>query len=273
MNYITHYFANIPEQWQWIIEHPEKSWSIVFNLILLETLLSVDNAAVIATMVMDLPEHQRPKALRYGILGAYIFRGLALIFATLLVSVWWLKPLGGLYLLYLAIDYFFKAKSNTDDSDNAETNTNAINDKWYYRMSNGWLGQFWATVIAVEVMDMAFSIDNVFAAAAFTKNIVLIWLGVFIGILAMRFVAQGFVKLLEKFPFLESVAFMVIGVLGLKLTLATLGHLDFSKNNHWVKWMESEHGDMMFSILTALLFVLPVASSYFLNFPKRNRLN
>jgi YkoY family integral membrane protein len=185
----------------------------------------------------------------------------------------WLKPLGGLYLLYLAIDYFFKAKSNSDDSDNAETNTSAINDKWYYKMSNGWLGQFWATVIAVEVMDMAFSIDNVFAAAAFTKNIVLIWLGVFIGILAMRFVAQGFVKLLEKFPFLESVAFMVIGVLGLKLTLATLGHLDFSKNNHWVKWMESEHGDMMFSILTALLFVLPVASSYFLNFPKRNRLN
>ena len=81
MSYISNYFANIPEQWQWIVENPEKSWSIVFNLILLETLLSVDNAAVIATMVMDLPESQRPRALRYGILGAYVFRGLALIFA------------------------------------------------------------------------------------------------------------------------------------------------------------------------------------------------
>ncbi|MEY4936816.1 MAG: hypothetical protein RIS64_3175 [Bacteroidota bacterium] len=272
MNYITNYFANIPEQWQWIIEHPEKSWSIVFNLILLETLLSVDNAAVIATMVMDLPEKQRPRALRYGILGAYVFRGLALIFATLLVGVWWLKPLGGLYLLYLAIDYFFKAKKSDDNSDDSETNaTAAINDKWYYKMSNGWLGQFWATVIAVEVMDMAFSIDNVFAAAAFTKNIVLIWLGVFIGILAMRFVAQGFVKLLEKFPFLEGVAFAVIGVLGLKLTLATFGHLEFSKNQAWVKFMESEHGDMIFSLITALMFVAPVASSYFLNFPKRTK--
>jgi YkoY family integral membrane protein len=267
MDYLANYFANIPEQWQWITQNPEKSWSIIFNLILLETLLSVDNAAVIATMVMDLPEKERPRALRYGILGAYFFRGLALIFATVLVSVWWLKPLGGLYLLYLAIDYFFKAKGSDDPS---ESNTTAINDKWYYKMSNGFLGQFWATVIAVEVMDMAFSIDNVFAAAAFTKNIVLIWLGVFIGILAMRFVAQGFVKLLEKFPFLEGVAFAVIGVLGLKLSLATFSHLEFSKNNALVHWMESEQGDMLFSLLTALMFVVPVASSYFFNIPKRN---
>ncbi len=78
---------------------------IILNLIIIESLLSVDNAAVLATMVMDLPQHQRARALRYGILGAYIFRGLCLIFAAWLIQIWWLKPLGGVYLLYLAYGY------------------------------------------------------------------------------------------------------------------------------------------------------------------------
>jgi predicted tellurium resistance membrane protein TerC len=63
---------------------------VVLNLILIESLLSVDNAAVLATMVMDLPVHQRSRALRYGIIGAYVFRGLCLIFAAWLVHIWWL---------------------------------------------------------------------------------------------------------------------------------------------------------------------------------------
>jgi predicted tellurium resistance membrane protein TerC len=62
---------------------------VILNLILIESLLSVDNAAVLATMVMDLPEHQRPKALKWGIIGAYVFRGLALLFASLLIKIWY----------------------------------------------------------------------------------------------------------------------------------------------------------------------------------------
>ena len=73
---------------------------IVLNLIVIESLLSVDNAAVLATMVLDLPPHQRKKALRYGIIGAYVLRGVCLFLAAWLVSVWWLKPLGGLYPVY-----------------------------------------------------------------------------------------------------------------------------------------------------------------------------
>lgn len=75
-----------------ILQNPTKSAIIIANLILIESLLSIDNAAVLATMVMDLPEKQRKKALKYGIWGAYLFRGLALIFASVLISVWWVKP-------------------------------------------------------------------------------------------------------------------------------------------------------------------------------------
>ena len=88
-----------------ILNHPGASLAIIGNLILIESLLSVDNAAVLATMVMDLPEKEREKALKYGIWGAYVFRGLAMLFASILIKIWWLKPVGGIYLLYLVYSY------------------------------------------------------------------------------------------------------------------------------------------------------------------------
>ena len=79
-------FETLNTLWQDIISHPGASLAIIGNLIIIESLLSVDNAAVLATMVMDLPKEQREKALRYGIWGAYVFRGLALMIN---VMVFW----------------------------------------------------------------------------------------------------------------------------------------------------------------------------------------
>ena len=201
---------------QQIVENPAASLMIIGNLIIIESLLSVDNAAVLATMVMDLPEKERDKALKYGIWGAYIFRGLAMLFASVLINIWWLKPLGGLYLLYLVFDFYKGKKTALEVNDFIDKKGN-----WLYRVTVGSLGNFWATVCLIELLDMAFSIDNVFAAVAFTPNIILVCTGVFIGILAMRFIAQWFVKLMGTYPFLESAAFIVIGILGLKLSLST----------------------------------------------------
>ncbi|NBW42842.1 MAG: hypothetical protein EBR29_03335, partial [Sphingobacteriia bacterium] len=89
----------------WGIPWP-KALLTVGNLVLLETLVSVDNAAVMASMAMRLPEHQRGKALRYGLIGAYVFRGLCLLLAGWMLNLWWIKPLGGAYLLYLAYRHF-----------------------------------------------------------------------------------------------------------------------------------------------------------------------
>jgi YkoY family integral membrane protein len=241
----------------------ENSLIIIFNLILIESLLSVDNAAVIATMVLDLPPDKRKLALRYGILGAYIFRGICLIFAAWLIKIWWLKPLGGLYLIYLAVDYFRrKATPQTDDDGLKKEET------WYYKLTYGLVGPFWATVIAVEAVDLAFSLDNVFAAVAFTDNIYLVCTGVFIGILAMRFVAQWFVKLLERYPFLETSAFAVIGILGLKLSFSFFCH--FFEDQPWAKKMESEMADLIVSGITAAFFFVPILTSRFFGWPKRN---
>lgn len=240
----------------------ESAAVIIFNLIIIESLLSVDNAAVLATMVMDLPQGLRARALRFGILGAYIFRGLCLIFATHLIKIWWLKPMGGVYLLYLAYD-FFQGKSTPQTSDD----TLNKQEKWFYRITLGWMGPFWATVVAVEVMDLAFSMDNVFAAVAFTDNIYLICTGVFIGILAMRFVAQWFVRLLEQNPFLEYSAFIVIGILGLKLFMALPNH--FYRHEPWVHAMESEEADLIISLVTAGFFFVPMITARIINWPRR----
>jgi YkoY family integral membrane protein len=221
-------------------------------------------------MVLDLPHDQRKKALRYGIIGAYVFRGLALLLSQYLINIWFLKPLGGLYLLYLAFD-FFKGKINQTDSDDEAGDKNNKEENKVYKIIISWVGQFWATVALIEIMDMAFSIDNVFAAVAFTDNIYLIWIGVFIGILAMRFVAQAFVNLMEKYPFLEYAAFIVIALLGIKLTISVFTHFD--KESMISKFLEAESTDLIVSAITVGVFAIPLMASYLFNFPKKKVLN
>lgn len=235
---------------------------IILNLIVIESLLSVDNAAVLATMVMDLPKEQRNKALKYGIIGAYVFRGICLLLAAWLTKIWWLKPVGGLYLLWLAINYFRTKMTPKTEDDTLNKKESKI-----YKYTLGLMGPFWATVVLVEIMDLAFSIDNVFAAVAFTDNIWLICTGVFIGILAMRFVAQGFVKLMEKYPFLETAAFLVIGILGVKLTISVWTH--FAEGSPLAKFLESEKADLFVSITTVAIFIMPILTSLLFNWPKR----
>lgn len=250
--------------WQDVISHPGNSLAIIGNLIIIESLLSVDNAAVLATMVMDLPSTQRDKALKYGIWGAYIFRGLAMIFASFLISFWWLKPLGGIYLLYLVFDWWKGKQTESEEDDFVDKKSN-----WLYRLTVGSFGTFWATVALVELMDMAFSIDNVFAAVAFTPNIILVCIGVFIGILAMRFIAQWFVKLMERYTFLETAAFIVIGILGIKLLLSLYEH--FYPESALSQFLGSHTADITISVLTVAIFFIPILTSLLFNVPKINK--
>ncbi len=267
-----------------IARAPLAALGVVLNLILIESLLSVDNAAVLATMVLDLPKDQRPKALRYGILGAYFFRGVSLLFAAMLIAIWWVKPLGGIYLLWLALRYFWQRRRHVAH-DNPGEEVREQKRGWLYRKTLGALGPFWATVVMVEVMDAAFSIDNVIAANAYSRNIILIWAGVFIGILAMRFVTQGFVKLMERYPFLETCAYCVIALLGLKLLLSGVNHFaPCSAFAHFMegpnecllsqgrKLPEGEHpqvwGDVLTSVFSLLIFFVPVVSSLTIGWPR-----
>jgi YkoY family integral membrane protein len=217
---------------------------------------------VLATMVLRLPEKQRNRALKYGIFGAYLFRTICLLLASYLIKVWWLKAVGGVYLIYL-VWHWWKERRQKESGKAQEVEA----DSWLYTMTVGRLGNFWATVISVELMDLAFSIDNVFAAVAFSKNILIILCGVFIGILAMRFVAQGFVKLMERYPFLEGCAYTVIGILGIKLSLSLYQH--FYPDAELSRVLDSHTADWITSVITIGIFLVPVVTSMAFNFPKK----
>lgn len=182
------------------------NWGIIGTLIILEGLLSADNALVLAVMVRHLPKEQQKRALFYGLLGAYIFRFLAIGVGTFLVKITWIKVAGGLYLLWIAINHLFLKKGGEDDGGEVKT-------KEY---------SFWRTVLAVEIMDIAFSIDSVLAAFGVSEKVWVLFLGGILGVLMMRGVAQVFLRLIEAIPELEKTAFYLIIVIGLKMILAAL---------------------------------------------------
>lgn len=199
------------------------NWGIIATLILLEGLLSADNALVLAVMVKHLPKEQQKKALFYGIIGAYIFRFLAIGVGTFLVKITWIKVAGGIYLLWIALSNLFDLEfkwiriggipliptiaKKSDDEDEVE---------------NRGYG-FWRTVLAVEIMDIAFSIDSVLAAFGVSEQVWVLFLGGILGVLMMRGVAQLFLKLIDKFPELERTAFILIIIIGAKMIAAAFG--------------------------------------------------
>ncbi|EFM10407.1 Integral membrane protein TerC [Paenibacillus curdlanolyticus YK9] len=180
------------------------SWGIIASLILLEGLLSADNALVLAVMVRHLPKEQQKRALFYGLLGAYVFRFLAIGLGTYLVKITLVKVLGAAYLLFIAYKGLFKG------SDEGET-------------SNKNYG-FWKTVLMVELMDIAFSIDSVIAAFGVSDQVWVLFVGGILGVLMMRGVAQVFLKLIDRFPELEQAAFILIAVIAVKMLAGAFGY-------------------------------------------------
>lgn len=182
---------------------------VIGTLIVLEGLLSCDNAVALAMLARKLPKEQQGKALRYGILGAYTFLIIALCLATWIISQWYLKILGGLYLLYIAINHFLKAHQNPLEPDDQPKTLRRIPG----------LSVFWSTVVMIECTDIAFSVDSIAAAVALSDKFYVLLLAGFVYILIMRYAAQGFILLLRKFPHLETAAFLAVATIGLKLIL------------------------------------------------------
>ncbi|WP_379128232.1 TerC family protein [Paenibacillus sp. sgz500958] len=181
------------------------SWGIIGSLILLEGLLSADNALVLAVMVRHLPKEQQKKALFYGILGAYLFRFLAIGLGTFLIKFTLVKVLGALYLFYIAYKGIFKGGGEEGGTENKGTS-------------------FWKTVLLVELMDIAFSIDSVVAAFGLSDKVWVLFLGGILGVLMMRGVAQVFLRLIERFPELEQTAFLLIAIIAGKMMAGAFGY-------------------------------------------------
>jgi YkoY family integral membrane protein len=180
-------------------------------LVVLEGLLSGDNALVLAVLVKHLPAGQRKRALSYGILGAFVFRAVGVALAAYLISLWYLKALGALYLCFLCGQHLYVRWRRR---------------RWGAAVAPAAQGYgFWRTVVAVELTDIAFSIDSIMAAVGVSPKKYIVYIGGVLGIITMRFVAGYFLRLLEKFPGLETSAYLMVGWIGAKLGVEIYAYL------------------------------------------------
>lgn len=184
---------------------------IILSLIIIEGLLSVDNALAIAAMASHLPGRQKFIALKLGIIGAYVFRGLCLLFAATIIANPWLKILGAAYLVYL-----MAAHLTSDSHVGGGPDIGGAPRK----------GGLWATIASIELMDLSLSVDNVVAAVAMSPKLWVVCTGVFIGILALRFLAGYCIRLIERFPVLQPTAFVLIGYVGCLLLAELIWHIE-----------------------------------------------
>jgi YkoY family integral membrane protein len=191
-------------------------------LVFLEGILSLDNALVLAIIARGVKPELQKKVLTYGLVGAVIFRMTAIFFANTLIQYTWIKFIGGGYLLWLAIKFFFF----TDVEKHKEV------------IHRG----FWATILVVELTDIAFAVDSILAAVALTNKYWIIVTGGLIGTFLMRFAANQFIRLLNVFPNLETTAYLLISIVGVKVMLEGI-HLpgvDFHSSSSpwfWGQWI------------------------------------
>jgi len=228
--------------------------SIVLALLLLEAVLSFDNAAILAAMVRKLPMKDRKKALLYGLVGAYALRFAAILLASFLIANPILKVLGGGYLLFIGLKHFYgMVRHKPHDHKEHELKTGFLT-----RLG---IPALVAVIIQIELVDLAFAIDQVIVAVAFTPKIWLIVTASFIGILFLRLAAALIARIMDWLPLLEHMAYVAVTYVGVKLIL--LYPMPFLNDGHGV------HIPTAISIsITLALFVLPVAVKLVFGIPR-----
>ncbi|MDF2636288.1 MAG: integral rane protein YkoY family [Pelosinus sp.] len=150
--------------------------------------------------------------MNWAIIGSLIvleglLSAVAIGLGTYLIKIWWIKAAGALYLLWMAAQFFMKKNKDEDEDAIPEA-------------PHG----FWRTVLAVEIMDIAFSIDSVLAAFGVSDQIWVLYLGGIFGVMMMRGVAQIFLTLIDRYPELETTAYIMIGIIGAKMMASVFNY-------------------------------------------------
>jgi YkoY family integral membrane protein len=230
---------------------------VVALLVLLEGVLSIDNALVLGLLAKRLPREQQPKALTYGLVGAFAFRILAISTASFLLQWRIVKLLGGGYLVYIAVKHLFFESREKHAGDVAVSPTGEpilidsatggplspeqeaieLEERVPLPMADDLaasapqpIARFWPTVFVIELTDIAFAVDSILAAIALVGSpppghpgdaahpkLWVVILGGLLGVVLMRFAAVIFIRMLERFPRFETAAYLLVIVIGGKL--------------------------------------------------------
>ena len=160
-------------------------WLAALEIIYINILLSGDNAVVIALACRDLPSKQRKWGIIWGAAGAIVLRIVLTIFAVTMLTLPWLKVVGGVLLLWIGI----KLIADEDAGDQNEDRAIGASDR------------LWSAVRTVIVADLVMSVDNVLGVAAAAKgSMPLLVFGLLGSIPLVIAGSQLILKLIERFP-------------------------------------------------------------------------
>lgn len=193
--------------------HFREAAPAILMLVVMEGLLSVDNILAIASLASELPERERKTALRLGLAGAYVYRAVALLFASYIVQSHTMLILGAAYLIHLMAEHFSGLKMEGDAPSGPTTPRT-----------------FWSAVIAIQFLDLSLSLDNVIVAVGVAPGqLWIVYTGVFLGLLTLWLVATVSLKLVQKYPILQHAAFLLIGFVGIALLIESITHSHLEK--------------------------------------------
>ncbi|MGB3291467.1 MAG: hypothetical protein WBB01_00580 [Phormidesmis sp.] len=178
-------------------------------LILLELVLSADNAIALAAIAQGLSTADlQKKALNLGLVVAFILRVSLILAAGWVLNYWQFEVAGAFYLLWLVYQHFV---GSDEAGDKHRPKFNAL----------------WQAIPTIALTDLAFSLDSVTTAIALSKDVLIVLLGGTIGIIALRFMAGLFIRWLEIYVHLEDAGFVTVAFVGIRLLVRVI-------NPEWV---------------------------------------
>jgi len=175
---------------------------ILSILIVLETVLSADNAIALAALSQGIEDSKlQHRALNFGIIAAFVLRVCLILTATWVTKFWQFELLGAAYLLWLAWQYFTSDESNGHEHHGPRFTS------------------IWQAIPMIALTDLAFSLDSVTTAIAVSDDTWLVLTGGAIGIITLRFLAELFIRWLDEFVYLQDAGYLTVALVGLRLLL------------------------------------------------------
>ena len=178
----------------------ELNWVIVGQIILIDILLGGDNAIVIALACRHLPDHMRFKGIVGGALGAIVIRIILIAFAVTLLTVPYLKIIGGVLLLWIGVKLLLSEEEENEEIDGGDRLITAIK-----------------TVI---IADLVMSIDNVIAVAGAAEQasadhkLVLVVFGIMVSIPVVIWGSSVILRIMDRVPAVVTMGAALLGYLG-----------------------------------------------------------
>ena len=190
-------------------------WAALLSIIVANILLSGDNAVVIALASRNLPPAQQKKAIFWGSAAAIVLRVVLTITAVALLTLPYLKIVGGLLLLYIGIQLL----SDSGGEEHMEAKTS-----------------IWAAIRTILIADLVMSLDNVLAVAAAAQKgpeetrLLLLILGLGMSIPLIIFGSAMLLKVMERFPIIITIGAALLGYLAGEMLVADPITHDFLVN-------------------------------------------